>query len=588
METSHAFHSHMMDPVLEKYREFASTMDYKSPEIPIISTVRGNWASEEEVVSPDYWVENIRKPVRFAEAVEKLFSKSEWILLEVGPGNTLTTLAKQHPGISPEQVLLQSLRHPKLEENDNVFALNTFARMWSCGYPVKWDVLYKDNPVYKIPLPTYAFQRVRCWIDPVMNASEMAKSPNTVEAEGYAEQEGNSESKDLRSEMREIWQEFLGIEKIEDDDNFFDLGGNSLVAVQLFDELKYKLGVVLPLSSLFEAPTIKEITELIEPKISSESEVKKERSNVLVKIQGEGKGRPFFCIHGHFGNVLFFRELAMKLGKDRPFYGLQSVGLSGNEEPIISIDKMADRYISEMKAIQPEGPYHFGGYCYGAMVSRAMAQKLEEIEELYTPPIMIDPQPNAFRKVLNNTVTDAFRKVANNQRIEVHQSNLKDNNFSKKIGYLLKKSKDRSINIAKEKSLFALDELRKWIDIPMPSTLNEVDICNMMAHKRYSRNLERNFNSDVELILSKSLTAKFSKDPEKDWSGFTNGKVNVHLVEDDGVIMSGVMFDEPYVDGLANIIRAIWANEPKSSDSSTSKLPTPVVKQSKQAVAASV
>jgi len=562
LATSHAFHSHMMDPVLESFREFASSMDYKSPEIPIISTVRGDWASAEEVISPDYWVENIRNPVKFAEGVAKLFDKPEWIMLEVGPGNTLTTLAKQHPEISPKQVLLQSLRHPKLEENDNVFALNTFARLWSCGYPVNWDVLYRNNPAYKIPLPTYAFQRIRCWIDPVVSASDMSKDDGSLDSQEDTFSENGSTKKDIKAEMREIWQEFLGIEDIKDDDDFFELGGNSLVAVQLFDELKYKLGVQLPLSALFEAPTIKEITKLIEPDVRINEESKNERSDVLVKIQSEGKEPPFFCIHGHFGNVMFLRDLAMKLGKDRPFYGIQSVGLAGNEEPLTSIDEMADRYIREMKAIQPNGPYHFGGYCYGTMVSRAIAKKLDDMGEQYAPPIMIDPQPNAYRKVLKNSVINAFRKAANNQRIEVHQSNLKDNNIKKKIGYLFEKSKTRIINAVKSKLLFGLVELRKWINIPMPVILQEVELCNMFAHKRYSKKLDNNFSSEVELIISKPLTEKFSEDPEKDWSGFTKGKMNVHLIEDDGIIMSGVMFDEPYVGGLANVMKDIMTSKP--------------------------
>ena len=571
LATSHAFHSHMMDPVLESFREFASSMEYKNPEIPIISTVRGDWASAEEVVSPDYWVENIRKPVKFAEGVEKLFDKPEWIMLEVGPGNTLTTLAKQHPEISPKQVLLQSLRHPKLEENDNVFALNTFARMWSCGYPVNWDVLYRNNPVYKIPLPTYAFQRIRCWIDPVMSASDMSKNGDAFDEQEEAFSENGSAKKDIKAEMREIWQEFLGIEDIKDDDNFFELGGNSLVAVQLFDELKYKLGVQLPLSALFEAPTIKEITKLIEPEATNDKEGEKKGSDVLVKIQGEGNERPFFCIHGHFGNVLFFRELAQRLGKNRPFYGLQSVGLAGEEAPLTNIDDMADRYISEMKSIQPEGPYSFGGYCYGTMVSRVMAQKLDEMGERYTPPIMMDPQPNAYRMVLNDSITDAYKKVANDERIHLHKENLGESDLRKKLIYLLKKSKGRIVRVAHQKTLFTLVGIHERWGIPVPGVLKDVDRCNMVAHKRYSRNLQHNFDSDVELILSKPLTAQFAKNPEKDWAGYTKGKMNIHLVEDDGIIMSGTMFKEPYVGGLANIIREIWAKEAESLKGFSSK-----------------
>jgi hypothetical protein len=198
-----------------------------------------------------------------------------------------------------------------------------------------------------------------------------------------------------------------------------------------------------------------------------------------------------------------------------------------------------------------------------------MAQKLDEMGESYKPPVMIDPQPNAYRMVLEGQVIEAFKKAANNQKLHVHKTNLAESDLRKKFSYLIKKSKTRIVNITKEKVLFALVGARERVDISIPSILRTVENCNMVAHKRYSRNLEQSFDSDVEIILSKPLTAKFSQDPEKDWLGFTNGKMNVHLVDDDGVIMSGAMFEEPYVDKLANILNNILTKESETHDNSS-------------------
>ncbi len=576
LETSHAFHSHMMEPILEKYRKFASTMTYNKPSIPVISTVLADWVSPDDLTNPDYWVANIRQPVRYAEAIEKLFDKPEWILMEVGPRNTLTTLARQHPNISPDQVLVQSMRHPKQQNDDNEFALEALGRLWSCGYPVDWKRIYKDNPVYKIPLPTYAFQKIRCWIDPVKNGTEFtSNNGNTGNLSDDFDEHQESEKRNVTEELTAIWEEFLGVENIKPKDNFFELGGNSLVAVQLFDELKRKLGIRLPLSTLFETPTIEEIAKLIEPEIMEPTVVvkrkkvpsRKKHTSVLVKIQPEGSERPFFCIHGHFGNVLFFYDLAMQLGKNRPFYGVQSVGLSGEEDPLTSIEAMADRIIQEMKEVQPEGPYSFGGYCYGTLVSIAIAKKLDEMGETYDPIVMIDPQPHAYVNLLDEEVVKSFKQVSFEQRKVHHGSELGNRSFKQSLGYLYEKTANKLRFTFKRKSLEFYIRMKGSATLNMPEFFRDVELANRVAHDNFVSKLRSDCKADMELLLSKEVTEKFTSDPASAWAGITKGNMNVHLIEDDGVIMSGEMFKQPYVQRTAEVIKSIWESPLSATNS---------------------
>lgn len=572
LETSHAFHSHMMDPVLEKYRDFVSAMTFSPPSIPVLSATRADWTSPNELTNPDFWVDNIRQPVQFADAVEKLFEKPEWILLEVGPRNTLTTLAMQHPEITPNQVLVQSMRHPKQPQDDNVFALAALGRLWSSGYPVDWKRVYKDNPVYKIPVPTYAFQRTRCWIDREnFESDHLLKNSQNGHAIDDSLNQG-LEKRNVIEEVTAIWEEFLGIEQIKKDDNFFALGGNSLVAVQLFDELKRKLGVRLPLSALFEAPTIEQITHLIEPKAKIEKKTtpQKNHSAVLVKIQGEGKERPFYCIHGHFGNVLFFNELAKLLGKNRPFYGVQSVGLSGEEDPLTSIEEMADRIIQEMKEIQPSGPYSFGGYCYGTLVSIEIAKKLDKMGETYDPILMIDPQPHAYSNVLNKEIVKSFKRYSFNQRKSKHEAELENKSLLQSVGYISNIIFNKLTLASKISVLNAYIRVKDFINMSIPGAIRDVELANRVAHDNYISKLSGNFNADVELLLSKEVTAEFSSDPTSDWTGFTKGHLNIHLIEDDGIIMSGEMFKEPFVQKTAEVIRSIWKSQLEMTDTDQS------------------
>lgn len=576
--TSHAFHSHMMDPVLETYHEFVSTLTFSPPKIPIISTVTANWTSPDELTNPNYWVANIRQPVRFADSVKKLFDRPEWIFLEVGPRNTLTTLSKQHPEISPDQVVIQSMRHPNQSQDDNIFIQNALGRLWSCGYPVDWKRVYKENPVYKIPIPTYAFQRTRCWIDPEIMGSNINSTTKEHEhsVDDIAEKNGAGQ-RNIVNELTAIWEEFLGIENIKRDDNFFDLGGNSLVAVQLFDELKHRLGVKLPLSALFEAPTIEQFAELTKPMITEIKKVqpKKNHSSVLVKIQSEGKARPFFCIHGHFGNVLFLKDVAKLLGKNRPFYGVQSVGLSGEEEPLTSIEAMAERIIQEMKIVQPAGPYSFGGYCYGTLVSRAVAKKLDAMNEKYDPIIMIDPQPLAYSNVLDEVVVKSFKNLSFKQRKRNLKLQIQKNSLTRSAGYLYNRISGKVTYFSKFAILSMYLKIKNLLHIKLPLAKKDVELANMVAHDHYVSKLKGDFMADVEILLSKKITVKYSSNPASDWLGFTKGQMNIHLIEDDGIIMSGMMFNEPYVRDTAKVIQSIWKSQlelPVSEEFSVSKI----------------
>lgn len=372
---------------------------------------------------------------------------------------------------------------------------------------------------------------------------------------------------ELEERLLEIWENVLKMSPISVEDDFFDIGGHSLIAVELFDKIRNKMDIQLPLAALIEAPNIREMAGHIEEANRKE----KISSPVAVKMNESEDGRPFFCIHGHFGNILFLKELANKLGDKRPFYGIQSVGRNGSEEPLLSIKQMADRYLREMRKIQPKGPYSFGGYCYGTLVARIMAKKLDKMGESYVPIIMIDPQPDIYERILDKSVVSAFRKAANQQRVEVHRENVGENNsLVEKSRYLMIKAGNKVINKFNEVFLSLLVQIQKHIPLPIPGYLKEVEVCNLVAHNQYCSKLEPDFHADVEIILSRQLLSKYSNDPARDWSGFTQGNMTINEVNDDGVIMSDLMFKSPYVDQLAEIISSIWNREQSESSESTS------------------
>ncbi|AQG80773.1 non-ribosomal peptide synthetase [Spirosoma montaniterrae] len=167
-----------------------------------------------------------------------------------------------------------------------------------------------------------------------------------------------------------VWQDVLGMKTINIDANFFELGGHSLIAVQVMNRLEKHTGRRLPLSSLFEYPTIRKLAELIQP----EKPVMTWKS--LVAIKPQGSKAPLYVIHGIGLNLLNFSSLIKNLDAEQPIYGLQARGLDGTEEPLDSMEAIAHCYIQEVLEQNPDGPYAIAGYSFGGYVAYEMAQQL--------------------------------------------------------------------------------------------------------------------------------------------------------------------------------------------------------------------
>jgi len=185
--------------------------------------------------------------------------------------------------------------------------------------------------------------------------------------------------------MAKIWQEILKVPSVGVEDNFFQLGGQSLQAAKLFQRIASEFDRKLPLATLFLAPTIAQLSAIIDDQSSANAGWQS-----LITIQPMGTKTPLFLVHGAGGNVLLYQALAKYLAPEIPLYGLQSQGLNGESQPLHTIEQMAEHYLSEIRTVQPNGPYYLGGYCLGGTVAFEMAQRLTNEGEQVALVAMLD------------------------------------------------------------------------------------------------------------------------------------------------------------------------------------------------------
>jgi amino acid adenylation domain-containing protein len=179
----------------------------------------------------------------------------------------------------------------------------------------------------------------------------------------------------LEAQLAALWEGVLGVDPVGVTDDFFELGGDSLSAANLFVEIEKTLGKNLPLATLFQRPTIEKLAAALSQKGWQPD------WSPMVAVQPHGSYPPFFCVHGGFGGILFYGELASCLGTEQPLYGLQAEGLDGGPINHSTIPAMAAYYLEQIRQVQPQGPYFLGGYSFGGVVAFEMAQQLYAVDQ---------------------------------------------------------------------------------------------------------------------------------------------------------------------------------------------------------------
>jgi acyl transferase domain-containing protein/acyl carrier protein len=181
LKTSHAFHSAMMEPAVAEFVEFMSGIESRAPQIPFLSNLTGSWISDAEATDPEYWAAHLRHAVLFSKGIQCFLDDPDRVLVEVGPGNTLCSLAMKHAGRAKDQLVIKSMRHPQEQQADLQVLLTTLGRLWTAGVYIDWQGFYRRERRRRIPLPTYPFDQKSYWIDSPQG-QDLAAPPGRVQA----------------------------------------------------------------------------------------------------------------------------------------------------------------------------------------------------------------------------------------------------------------------------------------------------------------------------------------------------------------------------------------------------------------------
>jgi amino acid adenylation domain-containing protein len=323
---------------------------------------------------------------------------------------------------------------------------------------------------------------------------------------------------DTEKALAAIYAELLRAERIGIHDDFFDLGGHSLMAVKMISKIREVFGVELPLATLLEAPTIAGLSKILrkEDWVPSWSS--------LVRIRQGGSKPPLFLMHSHGGNVLEYHPLVNGLDSDQPVYAFQAKGLDGHITKDPTLEEMASDYIDELRSFQPHGPYYLGGFCLGGLLALEAAQQLTAAGQEVALLVMIQSMhPEASRFKRNTTILQQwwYRAI---WRIMLEMENLSHRG----PGYIPERSR-RAWEVSRARFAIAFNHLTDQhpADPSKFPLLYIFEALGIELRKAMVKYVPRQYGGDVLLFRAGRQLSGLDSDECLGWKRVLHGNLDV-------------------------------------------------------------
>lgn len=332
----------------------------------------------------------------------------------------------------------------------------------------------------------------------------------------------------IEADVTRRWLRILELDDEPPTDDFFDLGGTSLKALQLLTEIEDNLNLSVPLMTFALQPTLRGLLNVLQ--VSAKPD-----STSLVPMQTRGDRLPFFFVHAEFGHVFFARKLAEALGPDQPMYGIQSRGLDGREEPLTTLQGMAAHYLRVMRSVQARGPYRLGGYCMGALLALEMANQLQEGGE------------EVSHLAIFSTDASWMNVAGFGDQLKYHLREMGETGIGGALRYIWWRAVSRLYRVYSS-AIRLLPPLYAKCGKALPARLRYVHIAELNYRAGWDFH-PRPFQGTISYF--QGATDK-RRDPRPFWGNLATGGIEVSSVTGE---MAGI-FEPPHVDTLAAALRA--------------------------------
>ncbi len=281
--TSHAYHSKMMEPAIKPFVYEFSKVKLNKPTAPFISSMSGTWITDEQATDPNFWALQLRNSVRFSNGIVELQKKNNLVLIELGPGRALSTMASQHKKEKGNQTAITTLLQPNENNDDDTNVLNAIGKLWTSGLKINWNKFHENKNRKRLHLPAYQFDHKSYWIEVQKNGLEKNQSnitkqiPRKVKklvkkpgVKKVVQQNSMTRKEYITTIIKDVLEELSGIKKTELDETktFLELGFDSLFMTQISLAFQKKFEIKITLRQLLETtPTIYSFSEFVESKL---------------------------------------------------------------------------------------------------------------------------------------------------------------------------------------------------------------------------------------------------------------------------------------------------------------------------------
>jgi amino acid adenylation domain-containing protein len=384
----------------------------------------------------------------------------------------------------------------------------------------------------KLPAPMIPSIFVRLEQLPLNSSGKIDRAalPAPSKANMTAREIGGGPRDALEKELKQIWEQIFQIEHIGVREDFFELGGHSLLAAQLMARVNDGLQVNLPLSAVLEVRTIEDMANAVRARQSSGN------WSSLVAVQKKGTNPPLFCVHSHTGDVLYCEYLAQGAGAGQPIYGLQAQGALG-KGPDRSVEEMAARYVQEIAKVQPRGPYHLFGFCFGGMVAFEMAKQLgERGEEVAFLGAYNSPAPGTLKGWPLGQFTYLWRRTQDEWR------KLLELESGDRWAHVMRNLRNFRVLVKRSAAIDGAETLSRIRGNGEGAGLKDLESINIAAAKRYQPT--HVFPGRLTLFLAPDMARVYPVAPAEGWKKFAQQGLEVISVPLDRKGWRGAPFVE--------------------------------------------